>query len=197
MATAKTKPPEVIQDPSAPENPASENPVTEQAPDPDNEKPKDTLINGAKAEKPKKLPAANYKSNPGPYRLDIRVIVPKDHTIDDLLVPEYWSFVADQFGDHTKLLFPRIEAIADDKSWTADLVVVHSDRTHMQCAVLMFTDLNIAKIEIPKEYRIEWTGEQNKFAVVRVSDNHMISNGWSSAGQAEKECSDYVKALRR
>lgn len=151
------------------------------------------------ADKSPKMPVRNIQIDPGAFRVNIRAIVPKAHNIDDIMNPTYWSMVAGKFGLPGNSLFPRVEAIAEDGSWLADLVVSDFSNSFAAVTVLSYVELASASGlgDVPSGYEVTFAGYQDKWVVIRKSDDRMIETGLKNQAEAKLALQEHLKAIGR
>lgn len=113
-------------------------------------------------------------------------------TLDDVLKTEYWAHVAARLQP-----FNRIEVVAYDGSWMADLIVLASGRTAAKVKVLShhelaggFADLS----SVNTTHKVLHRGPR-KWSVIRLSDNAIIKEDIANREDAERALGDYLKAL--
>lgn len=101
------------------------------------------------------------------------------HTIKDLLEPAYWQHVARNLrrGDH-------IEALADDGSWYAELLVVDAGPVYAKCVTLQEAKLEkyVPDSEQPllAGHSVTWGGNHAKWRVKRDQDNFTLRDGFAN-----------------
>lgn len=113
----------------------------------------------------------------------------------DLLKPSYWAHVAFKLKP-----LDTIEVRAEDGSYYAELLVRDRGRAWAKVVFkpgypLVFEDIvNVPTMDLD-EYEIVWKGPQNKFRVMRKSDNHTMKEGFSDKEAARKWVLEHVKSL--
>jgi len=102
-------------------------------------------------------------------------------TLADMLQPEYWAHVAKSIrpGD-------RIEVLAADGSWFAELFVRSSGLNEVRATVLREVQFDKAvPVALPQtEYEVKFAGAA-KWRVIRRSDNASMVDGLQTRGDAE------------
>jgi hypothetical protein len=118
-------------------------------------------------------------------------------SFEDVLQPEFWSHVADKLKPTD-----RIEVLAEDGSYFAELLVIDAGRLYAKVAVLRFVEL--ASSEVPAdlagdlaEFKVEFKGPVLKHVVVRQSDKQYVQEGIARKADAEAWIREHVKALAR
>jgi hypothetical protein len=95
--------------------------------------------------------------------------------------PQYWFHMARDFREAA-----HIEVRGPDKKWVAFLYVVDCGINWARCIKVGYFDLMGA--EEPVEvlpFIVKWRGPQGgKFAVIRLSDNKILQDGFSDKGAA-------------
>lgn len=116
-------------------------------------------------------------------RIDFRAFVEAGTTLEDVLQPEFWSMVA---GEITRAgTMPHIEVIADDMTFYAQLLVLHSGVTYAKPICILHVDLvergetveDLERIEEASEsHKIVYKGPALKYCIVDRNGN-MVSGG--------------------
>lgn len=147
---------------------------------------------------PRSLPPLRFKQ--AEYERTIYRCVPEAGTsLGTLLEPPFWAHVAAKLKP-----YDRIEVIAEDNAYFAELLVLETGR--MWAKVRMLThvmldaghgedDAMIAAAEGDPEYRIEFKGPHRKHVVVRNSDDAVVKEGISTKGEASQWLRDHIKSL--
>lgn len=119
-------------------------------------------------------------------------------TPDDLLKPQFWAHVSGKLKP-----LDTVEVRAEDGSFYAELLVRDKGRGFAKVVFLpgyplMFSDIvDIPAMDVGGEYEIVWKGPQNKFRVVRKTDNHTMKEGFTDKESGRKWVVEHVKALDR
>lgn len=117
--------------------------------------------------------------------------LPKGHTLEDALKPEYWVHVAMQLklGDH-------IEILAHDMSFYAEAIVIGltSKAAKLHCYLQSDVTANTEDMVEDDDFDVKFRGRA-KWSVVRKSDNAVIKEHLDSKEDAYRELSDHKKAL--
>lgn len=110
-------------------------------------------------------------------------------TFEEVQKPEFWAHVAKpvKAGD-------RIEVVAADGSWFAELYVRSSAAQSLNVAVMRYCDFSKkSEVEEPAktepEYEVKFAGRA-KWRVMRKSDNAVMIEGLDTKEQAE----EWIKA---
>lgn len=117
-------------------------------------------------------------------------------TFEEVCEPAFWSHVAEKLKPSD-----RIEVLAEDGSYFAELLVVDAGRLYAKVAVLRFVELSspdVAGIEKTlAEFKVEFKGPTLKHVVIRLSDNQIVQDGIARKIDAEEWIREHVKALAR
>lgn len=111
-----------------------------------------------------------------------RTTIPSGVSFADILPADAWSLVSARFvqGD-------IIEALAEDGSWYAELLVRECSNVHAKVGVLMHKDF-VVKTAVPvvedPDFKVEFKGPNHKWSVIRVKDAVNVKNGLSSREEA-------------
>jgi hypothetical protein len=106
-------------------------------------------------------------------RIDFRAFVEVGTTLEDVLKPEFWSMVAGEISRAGTM--PHIEVIADDMTFYAQLLVLHSGSTYAKAICILHVDFaergesveDLEKIEEDCEnYKIAYKGPALKYCIV-------------------------------
>lgn len=117
---------------------------------------------------------------------------------EDLLKPQYWAHVANKLKP-----LDVIQVRAEDGSYYAQMLVRDRGRSWVKVAFLpgyplMFQDIvNVPAMDVGGEFEVVWKGPQNKFRVVRKSDNHTMKEGFTDKESARKWVVEHIKTLER
>lgn len=118
----------------------------------------------------------------------------KGTTLDEMMTPEYWANQAQNMRQ-----FDRIEVRAFDGSWWAELLVMVVQPFAAKVHVLRHLDFAkpsaSGDLAVPDGYEIKWRGPQHRFAIVRLSDNTVITEDHASKQTAAASLDLYLKAL--
>lgn len=123
------------------------------------------------------------------FTRNIFAITPEQGTtLQDMLKPEYWAHVATKLRPNS-----RIEVVAEDSTWFAELFVVSVGRTWAQVSLLRFVELTESVVPaIPSaKFVIKWRGAKHKHCVMRVADNAVLHDGFATAADANKWMVEY------
>lgn len=104
-------------------------------------------------------------------------------TINEILDPSYWALMA-----YRMTIYDQIEARAEDGAWIAYLIVTGVDRTWARVAVdrvLTLTTSDVAATQAAmQKHKVEWKGPQYKYAVIRLSDDAKVKDGFQNKEDA-------------
>lgn len=128
-------------------------------------------------------------------------------TINQVLDPKYWAHVAAQLRPRC-----RIEVLAEDNSYFAELLVVACDKTWASVAVLRYVDLvgKKEKTEKPpvstegkvtldefntEAHYVDFVAGQSKGRVVNRDTKNVVKDGFPSKKDAAKWMREHEEAL--
>lgn len=102
--------------------------------------------------------------------------------IEDVLDPQYWAHVAAQMEPHA-----RIEVLAETGEWMLELIALNVGRNWAQVHVLHRYELEKPADAMPAAQRssVEWKGPTRKWAVIRLSDNQILQDGFASKAEGQ------------
>jgi hypothetical protein len=114
-------------------------------------------------------------------RRNIWQIVPEDGTpYESLFDKDYWAAMAAKLRP-----YDRIEVLADDGSYYAELLVLSSTKT--QAEVMELRKIDIATKEVApvkEEFSVKWRGPHSKWSVIRTADGSIVKQGFDDADSA-------------
>jgi hypothetical protein len=119
-------------------------------------------------------------------RRNIWQIVPEDGTPYELLFDkDYWAVMASELRT-----YDRIEVLADNGSFWAELLVLMATKT--QAAVMELRKIDISTssstgsgaAEVEEEFAVKWRGPHSKWSVIRKTDRSVVKQGFDDAGSA-------------
>lgn len=126
----------------------------------------------------------------------IYAVTPAVNTeLDHILKPEYWSHVAASLSP-----LSRIEVVAEDNSWFAELIVLSSGLNWAKVKLLRYIPLVDGFPEEKKQqeddFEILYAGVKARFRVIRKSDRATVKEGFPSHQEALKWVREYeISAL--
>ena len=136
---------------------------------------------------PNSLSQADHVRNAKAYN------VPSGHTIEDLMIPEYWANEAKKVT-----LLDRIELRAEDLSFWAEAIVVAKSATSVKLFIIQHHKLSGENKkfneEIKDKYEIKFRGLKGH-SVVRKSDKSVISDEHGTISEAEQALEKYLKEM--
>jgi hypothetical protein len=107
-----------------------------------------------------------------------------------LLEPGYWAHVAAFLKPND-----RIEVLAEDGSYFAELIVRSTQRVSVVVTLLRKVDLESAAAEQEDaEFAVKFRGAA-KWSIVRTKDNAVVKEHIPTRKDAERDLGDYLKAL--
>lgn len=117
-------------------------------------------------------------------RQDWVAIAQESHTIEDVLDPIYWSYVASKFTQ-----YDRVEVRQETGEWIVDLIMVEVGRNFARAFVAAKHDLRAVELGTPAEvvkYKVERKGDHRKWCVIRIADSAMIQEGMLTKALADE-----------
>jgi hypothetical protein len=122
------------------------------------------------------------------YARNIFSVTPEINTpYEEVLKPEYWAHAANKFHPTD-----RIEVLAEDGSWFAELFVVSCGRNWAKVCQMRYVELSESVADEPQaKFIVKWRGQMHKHCVVRVADNEVIKTEFATAPEAKKWMDDY------
>ncbi len=109
--------------------------------------------------------------------------------VEHLFKPEYWAHVANKLQPHS-----RIEAISEENTWFAELLVISSGPSWAKVRLLRYAQLEdtfVGETTSENLYEVTWGGVKARFRVVRKSDKVVIKEGFTTKIEAHKWMQDY------
>ena len=119
-------------------------------------------------------------------------VIPNDHTIDDVLCPEYWAHIADStfMG-----IYNEITCVWEDKMEVAKLFV--RDYTDVSAAVeVMFHEdyrnKEVKQLDRVERYTIAWSDPKRKHVITDSTTGMVVKEGVQAKKDAEKFVEDLI-----
>lgn len=115
-------------------------------------------------------------------------------TLDDILKSGYWAHVASKMTE-----FDRIEVVAVDGTWGADLVVLATGRTAAKVKMLHYYEFDGGYADmsgVNATHEIKHRGPR-KWSIIRIEDKAVVKEGIPTREEADRALSDYMQALGR
>tara|TARA_R110000868_G_scaffold411755_1_gene708898 strand:- start:17797 stop:18267 length:471 start_codon:yes stop_codon:yes gene_type:complete len=112
---------------------------------------------------------------------------------EDLLIPEYWAHVAASLHP-----WDRVEVVANDGSWWAELMVLDCGRNYARMAIMRDFDLSGKTNQAPldmKAYTVKHRGPHSKWSVIRISDGAVVHEGSEKQDMADAWLKNHLIAL--
>jgi hypothetical protein len=112
--------------------------------------------------------------------------------------PAFWGHVGEKLRPND-----RIEVIAEDGAYFAELLVISCDRLWAKTAVLRFVELSAPDVSaellspLAAGYKVDYKGPHKKHVVIRLSDNEIVKDGIATKAEANGWVSEHVKTLAR
>jgi len=110
---------------------------------------------------------------------------------EDVLNPEFWSFVALKFKPGE-----RVEIHTDDSSWFGEYLILDCDRTFAKLIELTHYKLQVdGKISPHLAYEAFWGGPFGKWGIKRTTDQEMIGNHYETKQAALEFLAEYLQRV--
>lgn len=113
-------------------------------------------------------------------------------TLEDVQKPEFWAHVASKMTP-----FDRIEVVAVDGTWAADLMVLATGRTAAKVKPIHVYDFDGGYSDmstVNTTHEIKHRGPR-KWSIIRSKDSAIIKEGINTREEAQQAMADYLKAL--
>lgn len=94
---------------------------------------------------------------------------------EDLLKPTFWAHVA-----RTLRPFDRIEVMAHDGSWYAELIVRSTTSLDATVGLIKFTEFVEPPVSGADDYDVVWKGPAAKFCIIRIEDKVRVKDGFEN-----------------
>lgn len=119
-------------------------------------------------------------------------IVPEHGTeFEEVLKPSFWSHIAVNLR-----ISDRIEVLAEDGSYFAELIVRDAGNLFASVGVLRKIDLDpVNSGEGSDGHEVAWKGPHRKFAVIRKSDDAIVKDGFDAKPAALAWLAGNIKSL--
>lgn len=144
-----------------------------------------------KQEKKTMVPLTSSRLKEADYARRVWRIRPEHGvTLKDVIDPAFWSHVAASLRP-----FDKIEVLADDGSYYAELLVINCGRLWAKVEVLGGKEFDKFKPEAEDaDFRVEWKGGA-KWCVIRLSDKVKLKEACETREEAETWLKSHVKAM--
>lgn len=124
-------------------------------------------------------------------RRSFQIIPPPSDKVEDLLRLDYWAHVSRGFKP-----FDRIEAIAEDGTWYADILILAVGRAWAKVSIIHYKELEKVRPEhLESEYEISWGSPVTKWRVIRRQDRQVLKDNLDSQQTASNWLTDHLRAL--
>lgn len=144
----------------------------------------------ANGPRPRKLHLSRFRE--AAVMRNIWQAIPEDGTpFEALLDPAYWSHHASKarIGD-------RIEVLAEDGSYFAELIVREQGNLSVKVAVLRKVDLEaVPETPLAEGFDVQYRGQVRKHCVVRLRDKAIVSEGHENKAAAFAWLGQNAKSL--
>ncbi|BAK76675.1 hypothetical protein NH8B_1859 [Pseudogulbenkiania sp. NH8B] len=115
--------------------------------------------------------------------------IPRGTTREQVLMPDFHAVVSDQYH-----AYDRITAVAEDRSFMMELMVMDSGRGWAHVIELSYHRLPVLLAlgdSLPSGFEIEYRGVDNGYCAIRLCDNVVIASGCSSRAEAVQRLLDH------
>lgn len=140
---------------------------------------------------PRSLIASRFQ-NSEHARTVWRVVAEEGTTLDDVRKPIFWAHVA-----HTMARFDKIEVLADDETWYAELMVRDCGRGFASTVVLSHIEFEANEADKPTStegFEIGWKGVKRRFVVIREADRTLVKEELPNKAAAMAWVQEFVRA---
>lgn len=114
-------------------------------------------------------------------------------SLDDALQPSFWAHVGARFKE-----FDRLTLLAQDKTWTADVIVLAAGTGFAKVKLLYAVDLtdNDAPVaDAEDEMEVKYNGPSDRYVVIRKKDNVKLQTGFATKGEALAAAANHVRVM--
>ena len=138
---------------------------------------------------------SSHVSEIGYYVRHLAVMPEAEHTIKDILAPEYWAHCTKTLQRHDKLHLTWADGT---KYW--ELVVVDVGTASVKVVPLTPEPISLVSDgkELPEddaEYKAMWGNPHSKWVVKRIKDNEIISKDHPNLESAQEWLTNYLKSM--
>ncbi len=128
--------------------------------------------------------------------LNFTIIAKPGQTIEDIMEPKAWASISPRVE-----VWSRVNVIAEDGSYLAELHVTSVSRQWVATTLLSYHDLtekdkDKPALEVLELHEVKWRGPILKWCLVRKEDDSNISEKMETKEQAGNAKIEYEKALR-
>lgn len=127
-------------------------------------------------------------------RQSLTIIAKPGQSIKDIMEPNAWATISPKVRG-----WDKVEVIAEDGSYVAELFVVQVSKLWVRTALVNFTDLSkedrAEDDGAEDDYLVRYRGTIKKWCVVRKEDDSNVAEGLESREDAVKSLLNYEKAL--
>ena len=109
------------------------------------------------------------------------LIVTPDQSLKDIMKPTAWAHTAKKISPRD-----RIEVIAEDHSWMAELFVLSTSNLWVKTRILKEWKFEIETKDSDSIYEVKWRGPHSKWAVIFKTDNSVMQDGFDDQEAAKK-----------
>ena len=140
---------------------------------------------------PRSLIASRFQ-NAEHARTVWRVVAEEGTTLAEVCKPIFWAHVA-----HTMARFDKIEILADDETWYAELMVRDCGRGFASTVVLSHIEFDANEGDKPvsaEGFEIGWKGVKRRFVVIREADRTLVKEELPTKAAAMAWVQEFVRA---
>lgn len=114
-------------------------------------------------------------------------------SVEETLEPAYWSHVGSQFRE-----FDRLTLIAQDKAWTAELIVLSAGSGFANVRLLYAVDLTGGGEEIDAAddaLEVKYNGPSDRYVIIRRKDNVKLQTGFATKADAQVAAANHQRLV--
>jgi len=95
-------------------------------------------------------------------------------SVEQVEDPAYWAHTSAKFKP-----YDHIEVRAEDGAWVAQFIVLDCSRTWARLFKIDYHKLTTSDVSMTQaiKHEVKWKGPQRKYAVIRISDSAVITEG--------------------
>lgn len=121
------------------------------------------------------------------------VDAPVDHTLEDMLMPNYWAHISRQLSTGDEIV-----VWAEDNTYVARFYVIDAGANWAKVYCHKFDEIT-KTFELPEDadtaYIVEWSGNYHKHRVRRKQDGEVLVSQLKTREEALTWLKDYKKSL--
>ena len=118
--------------------------------------------------------------------------IPVSCPVEDALAPEFWAHVSQHLRP-----FDRLELMAEDRTYVADLIVISAGRGYAKVKLLAMHELaeNAEALDAEEaadvDMIVKWGGPAGKWMVIRQKDKMKMRDGLATREDAQMFVMNY------